>query len=118
MVSKSGGGHRFCIDFRAINNVTSPEGMGHPLPNIEEMLNRQSDKHAKYFGVLDSTAGYFQAPTHPDVRKFTAFIAFCGLYEWLRVPMGSKGAPTYFSTIDGNYGFGRTAVFDTRSPLG
>jgi len=31
---------RFCVDFRFLNECTSVEGMGWPIPNIQEMLQR------------------------------------------------------------------------------
>ena len=34
-----------------------------------------------------------------ECKKLTAFICFCGLYEWNRVPMGLKGAPSYFQMV-------------------
>ena len=46
----------------------------------------------KYFGIMDLTQGYIQAPLAAFSRDFTAFITFLGL----RVPMGLKGAPSYF----------------------
>ena len=36
---------------------------------------------------------------HPDSIKFTAFITFMGIFEWLRVPMGLKGAASYFQQM-------------------
>ena len=45
---------------------------------------------------MDLTHGFFQAPLAASSRAFTAFITFLGLFEWLRVPMGLKDAPSYF----------------------
>lgn len=60
------------------------------------MLHRLGDKKAKFYGKMDMTKGYYQAPIAEASRKYTAFITFSGIYEWLRVPMGAKGAPAYF----------------------
>jgi hypothetical protein len=46
--------------------------------------------------VLDLTSGYHQAPVSQASILLTAFICFCGVYEYLRVPFGPKGAPPYF----------------------
>jgi hypothetical protein len=73
--------------------------MGWPIPNIEAMLRRIGSQRAKYYGIMDLTSGYHQAPLSASARIFTAFITFCGVYEWLRVPMGLKGAPSYFQKI-------------------
>ena len=51
---------------------------------------------SKYFGIMGLTQGNFQAPLAASSRTFTAFITFLGLFEWLRVPLGLKGAPSYF----------------------
>jgi hypothetical protein len=48
---------------------------------------------------MDFTSGYHQAPMSAAARIFTAFICWCGLFEWLRVPMGLKGAPSYFQRV-------------------
>ena len=89
-----GGGYRFCIDYRLLNEAT--KGLGWPIPNIRELLQRLGRVKAKYFGVMDLTSGYHQAPLSAAARQFTAFTCVCGTYEWLRVPMGIKGAPSYF----------------------
>ena len=88
---------RFCIDYRWLNLVC--KGMGWPIPNIKNMLQRLGAKRAKYYAKLDLTSGYHQAPLHKDSRGYTAFVTFMGIYEWCRVPMGLKGAPSYFQGV-------------------
>jgi hypothetical protein len=86
---------RFCIDFILLNLCTI---IAHnwPIPNIKEMLQRLGKKKPEYIGVMDLTSGYHQAPLDPTSSIFTAFICFCGIYQWLRVPMGLRGAASYF----------------------
>jgi hypothetical protein len=91
---------RFCIDYRWLN--LSCKGMGWPLPHIGDMLQRLGEKKPKYYAKIDLTNGYHQAPLKKSSQSFTAFIAFCGLYEWTRVPMGLKGAPSYFQRVLAN----------------
>ena len=63
------------------------------------MLTRIGSRKPKVFAVFDLTQGFYQAPLHPDSRACTAFMTFMGLFEWNRVPMGIKGAPTYFQEV-------------------
>ena len=89
---------RFCLDFVRLNDAT-PGMEGWPIPNIRQMIDRIGRKKAKYFGVMDMTSGYHQAPLSKSAQVFTAFITFMGVYHWLRVPMGLKGAGTYFQRV-------------------
>ena len=88
---------RFCVDFRNLNDCTKPESW--PLPNIKETLNRIGQSGAKVFAVMDLTKGFYQTPLSEASRMLTAFICFCGVFEWCRVPMGLKGAPSYFQRM-------------------
>ena len=97
LTPKPNGKWRFCIDFRNLNNCS--ESMGWPIPNIEQMMRRIGTCKPKVFGVMDLTSGYHQAPLSESSQVFTAFITFMGVFEWLRVPMGPKGAPSYFQQI-------------------
>jgi hypothetical protein len=94
LVAKPNNKFRFCIDFRELNDLTETEGG--VIPNITGMIERIGRKQPKIFGIIDFTSGFHQALLHPVSRHYTAFITPDGLYEWVRVPMGIKGAPTYF----------------------
>ena len=94
LTPKTNGDWRFCIDYRALNTVS--EGQGWPIPNIKSMLQRIGDVKPEIFAVMDLTSGYHQAPLSKASQEYTAFITHMGLYRWLRVPMGLKGAPSYF----------------------
>jgi hypothetical protein len=85
---------RFCVDYRSLNVAT--KSIGWPIPNVRQMLQRVGNKRPKIFGICDLTQGYYQSPLAMSSRLLTAFITAFGLYEWLRVPMGLKGAPSYF----------------------
>ena len=45
---------------------------------------------------MDLTSGYYQAPPSKSSQATTAFITDIATFEWLRVPMGLKGAPSSF----------------------
>ena len=94
LTPKANGSWRFCIDFRALNSVS--EGQGWPIPNIKSMLNRIGAMKPNFFAIMDLTSGYHQAPLAKACQEYTAFITHMGLYKWVRVPMGPKGAPSYF----------------------
>ena len=89
---------RFCVDYVRLNDATESVEV-YPIPNIQNMIRRIGEKRPKYFAVMDLTSGYHQAPLSLNSRKYTAFICFLGLFEWLRVPMGLKGAPSYFQRV-------------------
>jgi hypothetical protein len=95
---------RFCVDFVQLNDATS-SAEGWPIPNIEQMLKLIGDARAKFYEVVDLTAGYHQAQMGEASKALTAaFITFMGLCQWARVvPMGLKGAPSsYFQRMMAN----------------
>jgi hypothetical protein len=94
LTPKPGDKWRFCIDYRRLNEVS--ESKGWPIPNVYRMLQRLGNKRAKYYAVMDLTSGYHQAPLSKSSQAASAFITDIGTFEWLRVPMGLKGAPSYF----------------------
>ena len=97
-------GWRFCIDFRNLNLAST--GMGWPIPNISQMLQRLGSNKPSIFGKLDFISGYHQVPLAKASRVWTAFITFMGVYEWNRVPMGLKetGGHTFKVSLHPQYG--------------
>jgi hypothetical protein len=83
-----------CIDYKKLNDASDHNGW--PLPHIKQLLQRIGAATPKYFAILDMTSGYHQLAMNPISIIYTAFICFMGVFEWLRVPFGLKGAPGFF----------------------
>ena len=97
LAPKSGGKWRFCVDYRTLNLLS--ESLSWPIPNIKHMLERIGSRQARYFGVLDLSQGFYQVPLAEESKALTAFITWCGTFEWNRLPMGIKSAPVYFQFL-------------------
>jgi hypothetical protein len=97
MVPKKPNKWRFTNDYRELND--NSESMRWPIPNIKEMLDRIGAKRPKYFAKIDLTSGFHQIEEAESCRWLTAFITSFGLYEWCRLPMGPKGACSYFQQM-------------------
>jgi hypothetical protein len=65
-----------------------------PLLNIKQMFARIGTRKSCIFGVTDLTLGYHQASLSLTARLSTAFITFCGIFHYLRLPFGPKRAPS------------------------
>ena len=94
MVPKADGSKRLCVDYRSLNKCTTDASW--PIPNISEMFRRIAAQKPKIFGLMDLTQGYHQAPLSQNAKIYTAFILFCGVYQFTRLPFGLKRAPSYF----------------------
>ena len=66
---QKGWGHRFCVDFRALNNITKP--LAYPLPLIDDILALLGK--SSYFSTLDLRSGYWQVALDEADREKTAF---------------------------------------------
>jgi hypothetical protein len=69
LVRKSDGSLRFCIDFRAVNDITVKDS--HSLPRIDNTIDALFG--ATYFSTADLKSGYYQIPVAEKDRYTTAF---------------------------------------------
>jgi transposase InsO family protein len=92
LVRKPGGGVRFCVDYRGLNERTVKDR--YPLPLIRETLRNMG--HARWFTKLDIIAAFHKIRIQPGEEWKTAFRTRYGLYEWNVTPFGLTGAPATF----------------------
>ena len=82
VVVKQKNKHRLCVDYRILNDATSP--LKFPLPNLLGILERLSKKW--WFATMDLKSGYHQVPIAMDSQKYTSLVTEFGQYEFTRVP--------------------------------
>ena len=109
LVKKKDGGHRFAVDYRALNGVTKKDKF--PLPNIEDLLGRL--KGSKYFTSCDLFSAYFQVPLAEDSKSYTAFTDGENLWEFNVLSFGLCNAPGTFARMATNLfqGFKQLLVY-------
>ena len=92
LVRKPGGGVRFCVDYRGLNELSVKDR--YPLPLIRETLRNMA--RARWFTKLDVIAAFHKIRIAPGEEWKTAFRTRYGLYEWNVTPFGLTGAPATF----------------------
>ena len=95
LIRKRDGSVRWCIDYRALNDVTIKDTF--PLPIIEDCLDTLSGNI--WFSKLDANSAYWQVLVNPEDRKKTAFLTKYGLFEHVRMGFGMTNSPATFSRV-------------------
>lgn len=86
---------RLVVDFRKLNQKTIDDK--YPIPNITDVLDKLGKCH--YFSTLDLASGFYQIEMDPEHIPKTAFSVEHGHFEFLRMPMGLKNAPSTFQRV-------------------
>uniref|UniRef100_A0ABD2W550 Reverse transcriptase domain-containing protein n=1 Tax=Trichogramma kaykai TaxID=54128 RepID=A0ABD2W550_9HYME len=89
---------RAVIDFRKLNEKTI--GDAYPLPNVADILDQLGG--LTYFSTFDLASGFHQIPVKETDRWKTAFSTLQGHYQYIRMPMGLKSAPSTFQRLMDN----------------
>jgi hypothetical protein len=91
-VPKKDGTQRFCVNYRALNEVTVKNK--YLLPRINDLFDQLCD--ACVFSKINLWLGYHQLKVREcDIPK-TAFVSRYGLYEFTVMSFGLTNAPAYF----------------------
>lgn len=95
MAEKPGGGLRFCVDYRKLNQLTKKDR--YPLPLIDEVFERPS--RARIFTKLDIRQGFHRIRMHPDSEDLTTFRCRYGTYKYKVMPFGLTNGPATFQRL-------------------
>jgi transposase InsO family protein len=95
LIRKRDGTVRWCIDYRALNNVTVKDVF--PLPLVGDCLDTLAGN--VWFSKLDANSAYWQIKIKDEDCKKTAFLTKYGLFEHVKMGFGLYNAPATFSRV-------------------
>ena len=91
-VKKPGGGLRFCVDYRRLNEISRKDS--YLILRIDETL--RTIAATTYISKVDVISAFHRIRVKDGDEWKTAFNTRFGLYEWLVTPFGLTGTPTTF----------------------
>ncbi|MBW0463181.1 hypothetical protein O181_002896 [Austropuccinia psidii MF-1] len=89
------GKSRMVGDFRALNTYTIPDR--NPIRIIHERLKQLSQ--AKFLIAMDALKCFNQNASTDKTQKLLRIMAYCGIYEYLRISFGIKYAPSQYQSM-------------------
>ncbi len=97
---KEGGGTRFCVDMRRVNEVTTTQR--YPLGHIADLIDRVAPPagRTRVYSTLDLKSGYWQVPIADEESKAkTAFATPTSQWQYKVMPMGLKNSAAVFAAL-------------------
>ena len=91
-VKKPGGGWRFCVDYRKLNELTKKDV--YPIPLIQETLARLA--RAEVFTKLDIRQAFYRIRLNEEAEDLTTFRTRYGNYKYRVLPFGLCNGPATF----------------------
>ncbi|XP_078241708.1 uncharacterized protein LOC144586777 [Pogona vitticeps] len=95
LVDKPDGSIRFCVDYRKLNCVTTPDA--YPMPRLDNLI--ETIGGCRFISSLDLVKGYWQLRIDPRDQEKTAFCSPFGLYEFRVLSFGLRNAPATFQRL-------------------
>jgi len=96
LVPKPNGTKRLVVDYKPLNCLVTT-GDAYGMPRADDIFDSIGD--ALFFSVIDLKAGFHQIPMHEaDIPK-TAFATPMGTFEYVKMPLGLRGAPATFQRV-------------------
>ena len=92
LIVRRNGKERFCVDYRAINQITVPDRF--PPPNVQDCIDKLS--RCQFFTLCDADAAYHQCRLADEDAHKLAFATHDGLFQPTVVLFGPRNAPAYF----------------------
>lgn len=97
LVEKKDHSTRFCVDYRALNEITRKDS--YPLPNIQDCFDAFGG--TSWFSSIDLQSGYWQVGMSSADAPKTAFTCSEGLFQFKVLPFGCcNGPPTFQRLMD------------------
>ena len=95
LVKKNDGLTRFCVDYRALNDITIKNSW--PLPRTDDCFDALTG--SKWFSTLDLCSGYWQVEVEDEDKLKTALTTGRGLYQFNVMSFGLCNDPAMFERL-------------------